>query len=171
MRRPLEHEPFALDLLNTRWVDQGREFDALDDHAWAASWLLSHGFRGWSTEAGAALRETRDALRAIVETPGEGAEVALNLILARGRVRFALRAGVPTRIVEVADEWLPAWEAADNYLDLVGRGPRRLRRCSGAGCALYFYDISRNGGRRWCSMETCGNRSKVSRHYRRVRAG
>lgn len=43
----------------------------------------------------------------------------------------------------------------------------RLRECSGRDCSRLFLDTSRNGSRRWCSMETCGNRSKVRRHYRR----
>lgn len=43
----------------------------------------------------------------------------------------------------------------------------RLRECSGRDCSKLFLDTSRNGSRRWCSMETCGNRSKVRRHYRR----
>jgi predicted RNA-binding Zn ribbon-like protein len=48
-------------------------------------------------------------------------------------------------------------------------GPRaaRLKRCQGARCALLFVDTSRSGRRRWCSMERCGNRTKVAAHRRR----
>ena len=38
-----------------------------------------------------------------------------------------------------------------------------------ATCVLYFYDTSRNGTRRWCSMQGCGGRAKASRHYARTR--
>lgn len=38
----------------------------------------------------------------------------------------------------------------------------RLRQCAGNSCRLIFVDTSRPGRRRWCSMERCGNRSKVS---------
>jgi predicted RNA-binding Zn ribbon-like protein len=31
-------------------------------------------------------------------------------------------------------------------------------------CGWLFVDTSRGGKRRWCSMQTCGNREKVSRH-------
>jgi predicted RNA-binding Zn ribbon-like protein len=31
-------------------------------------------------------------------------------------------------------------------------------------CGWLFADTSRGGRRRWCSMRTCGNREKVSRH-------
>jgi predicted RNA-binding Zn ribbon-like protein len=37
------------------------------------------------------------------------------------------------------------------------------------GCGWLFYDTSRNKSRRWCSMETCGNRAKVHRHYEKQR--
>lgn len=38
----------------------------------------------------------------------------------------------------------------------------RLRSCP--RCGWLFLDTSRGGKRRWCSMRTCGNREKVSRH-------
>ncbi|MCM2416246.1 ABATE domain-containing protein [Streptomyces sp. RKAG290] len=38
----------------------------------------------------------------------------------------------------------------------------RVRACSGPHCAAWFLDTSRPGNRRWCSMETCGNKSKKS---------
>ncbi|MEK8104393.1 CGNR zinc finger domain-containing protein [Micromonospora sp. M12] len=37
-------------------------------------------------------------------------------------------------------------------------------------CVLHFYDTSRNGTRRWCSMDGCGGRAKAARHYQRHRA-
>jgi predicted RNA-binding Zn ribbon-like protein len=43
----------------------------------------------------------------------------------------------------------------------------RVKRCEGGNCALLFVDTSRPGNRRWCSMERCGNRAKVSAHRRR----
>ena len=41
----------------------------------------------------------------------------------------------------------------------------RLKACPDATCLFAFYDASRNRSRRWCSMESCGNRAKV-RTYR-----
>jgi predicted RNA-binding Zn ribbon-like protein len=38
----------------------------------------------------------------------------------------------------------------------------RLRSCP--RCGWLFLDTSRGGKRRWCSMQVCGNREKVSRH-------
>ena len=40
----------------------------------------------------------------------------------------------------------------------------RIRECSGETCAIVYYDESRSGSRRWCSMQRCGNRAKVRRH-------
>ncbi|GAA1387560.1 CGNR zinc finger domain-containing protein [Catellatospora chokoriensis] len=44
---------------------------------------------------------------------------------------------------------------------LTGPHADRVRECGGHRCGLVFLDTSRPGSRRWCSMERCGNRSKV----------
>lgn len=45
-----------------------------------------------------------------------------------------------------------------------------LRRCANHDtCVLMFLDTSRSHTRRWCSMEICGNRSKVAAHSARER--
>jgi predicted RNA-binding Zn ribbon-like protein len=43
--------------------------------------------------------------------------------------------------------------------------PCRLRVCAADDCGLFILDTSRPNNRRWCSMELCGNRSKI-RAYR-----
>jgi hypothetical protein len=60
--------------------------------------------------------------------------------------------------------------AAREMVDLIGTDKaKRVRMCEGGNCYLMFYDTSRPGNRRWCSMQRCGNRHKVgnyrSRHY------
>lgn len=45
-----------------------------------------------------------------------------------------------------------------------------VRRCANPRCILYFYDTTKNGARRWCSMQVCGNRMKVASHSMRGRA-
>lgn len=37
----------------------------------------------------------------------------------------------------------------------------RVRECAADDCDLVFFDESRSGNRRWCSMQRCGNREKV----------
>lgn len=46
----------------------------------------------------------------------------------------------------------------------------RVRVCEdNRGCGYLFIDTTRNHSRRWCSMESCGNRAKARRHYARQR--
>jgi predicted RNA-binding Zn ribbon-like protein len=44
----------------------------------------------------------------------------------------------------------------------------RLKRC--VGCPWLFLDRSKNGSRRWCSMEFCGTEEKMRRYVRKRRA-
>ena len=47
---------------------------------------------------------------------------------------------------------------------------KRVGECADErGCAYLFIDQSRNHSRRWCSMDSCGNRAKAKRHYQRQR--
>ncbi len=48
------------------------------------------------------------------------------------------------------------------------RERRRVRLCPGPKCGWLFIDETKNARRRWCSMETCGNRAKAARHYARA---
>jgi predicted RNA-binding Zn ribbon-like protein len=58
------------------------------------------------------------------------------------------------------------WAVADSAVRLLINGPLgRLGVCP--SCGWLFLDTSRNGTRRWCSMATCGSRSKSRRYYRR----
>ena len=43
----------------------------------------------------------------------------------------------------------------------------RVRQCAGENCTWLFLDTSRNGMRRWCDMQACGNRFKVQRFRKR----
>jgi predicted RNA-binding Zn ribbon-like protein len=45
-----------------------------------------------------------------------------------------------------------------------------LRRCEGDACRRLYLDTSRGRRRRWCSSEVCGNRERVARHRRRLKA-
>ena len=44
-----------------------------------------------------------------------------------------------------------------------------VKQCAGEGCDWLFLDTSRNHLRRWCTMDECGNRTKMRRRYARVR--
>lgn len=58
------------------------------------------------------------------------------------------------------------WSTADL---LVGSAIARLRHCANPKCLWLFLDDSKNGSRRWCAMQACGNRAKAHRHYLRRR--
>ena len=61
----------------------------------------------------------------------------------------------------------PVARAAASLLtsDLAGR----VRECEDdRGCGYLFIDQSKNHSRRWCSMDSCGNRAKARRHYARA---
>jgi predicted RNA-binding Zn ribbon-like protein len=65
----------------------------------------------------------------------------------------------------------PAWAAAEDAARLLTSPDReRLCQCGDAECGWFFLDTSRNRSRRWCSMESCGNRNKARSFYRRARA-
>jgi len=63
--------------------------------------------------------------------------------------------------------WPVVWSAAEL---LMSDDLKYLRECGGHDCDWLFLDTSRNHSRRWCSMDTCGNRAKARRHYRRARS-
>jgi predicted RNA-binding Zn ribbon-like protein len=61
------------------------------------------------------------------------------------------------------------WQITDSAMRLLtSEAARRVKQCS--GCDWLFVDRSRNHQRRWCSMDQCGNRSKMRRRYQREKA-
>jgi predicted RNA-binding Zn ribbon-like protein len=63
----------------------------------------------------------------------------------------------------------PLWEVVAAAVDvLVSGDPKRIKQCpSPDGCGWLFYDVSKNGTRRWCDMRHCGSLSKSRRYYER----
>ena len=95
-------------------------------------------------------------------SPGRGA-----LSKSQGSPR-APRAAFRTNRVNPKLERI-AWAVAlDAVRLLTGPEGDRVRQCADAQCGWFFLDESRNRSRRWCSMETCGNRNKARRFYRRA---
>ena len=64
------------------------------------------------------------------------------------------------------------WPMARSAVELLTAGdPRRVKVCENPyGCGWLFYDGSKNGSRRWCSMEGCGSQVKMRRQYAKRRA-
>ncbi|GEB53684.1 CGNR zinc finger domain-containing protein [Streptomyces cacaoi] len=62
--------------------------------------------------------------------------------------------------------------AADAIDIVAGERDGRLALCASPTCRAAFFDTSRSRTRRWCDMNTCGNREKKARfHGRRKEPG
>ena len=170
--RPLAGEPLALDLLNTRWMASGFPADLLATKEGTRAWLAAAGIATVPTPGTRhALVTARQAIRDVLAVPGGPAALErLNQVLGHGRLRLSIGPPAdPGQTLEVDDPaWRPAVMAAANLLELLKQAPDRIRRCQHPACVLWFYDTTRNGTRRWCSMATCGNRAKAHRHYDRA---
>jgi predicted RNA-binding Zn ribbon-like protein len=62
------------------------------------------------------------------------------------------------------------WPVAHSAIDLLTSAEewKRIKECP--GCGWLFLDTSKNGNRRWCSMDECGSRAKMRRQYARKRS-
>jgi len=144
-------------------------------------WLTTAGLLGGigpsATPTGIQLADAKDLREATYRVLtarrlGDAPTEDVNLInrYARGAVA-AMQIGPGLSIVRLAANPVAVAiaELARASVELV-TGPElpRVRQCD--GCSLLFLDRSRPGQRRWCSMGSCGNRSKTAR-YRAKREG
>lgn len=115
----------------------------------------------WVAEAREARARTYDVLLgragpAVFDRFGEDVRAAAaHLRLVRdGTIRreIAPDAGLATPVHAAV------WQAGEL---LVSPALSRVRACPGTGCGWLFLD--RSGRRRWCTMDTCGNRAKARR--------
>ena len=92
-------------------------------------------------------------------------------------------ASLPRRQLVPASEAVLGWGWAEGGEDDLGRPlwgvvisaaalltskrSRKIRRCASEDCDLLFIANNAGSPRRWCSMKSCGMRSKTHRHYHR----
>ncbi|MDA4125472.1 MAG: ABATE domain-containing protein [Thaumarchaeota archaeon] len=72
------------------------------------------------------------------------------------------------RDAEAADMML--WPIASSAADLLtSEDLARVRECANEeeGCGSLFLDSSKSHTKKWCSMDSCGNRAKVRAYYNR----
>jgi predicted RNA-binding Zn ribbon-like protein len=183
----------AIDFVNTVSGKRLREpIERLNDYADLLSWAeqvgivsgatgksLRRSAREHSRAADAVLeraKEFREALfrifRAVAEKGRpdktdlsrlnrELAEAFDHLEVAEGSGRFSWRFTGEDELASVL--WPVARSASEVLLQ---DDPSRLRMCEDPnGCGWLFFDETRNGQRRWCSMKDCGNRAKARRFY------
>ena len=172
----------CLDFTNTaNW--HGREVvdEKLATPEHVVQWARHAGLAVGRGDAGAALAELRvlraDLRRLFVAAatggaPGRAAIARLNDLLARRGGRVRLTAGGGRVRHEAATDLfdavgLPVAVSAVELLTSPDIG--RVKMCPADRCEWLFVDHSRNGTRRWCSMEDCGNRAKARLHYDRAK--
>lgn len=64
---------------------------------------------------------------------------------------------------------LPLLRSATAIWNLMTFPPAgHIRQCEADNCGGFFVDQSRAKPRRWCSMDSCGNRAKAQRHRKSV---
>ena len=185
----------CLDFTNTvDWRGRDHPVDSLRDYEDLVEWSLTAGIlEEAETErllklgalspqhvesvyrSGVELREaTYRVLRAACEGASpEAADLALlNQVLseALSHTRLAGVDGVYRLEYDSNPPESILWRLAANACELLtSEDLTRVKRCASEECGWLFLDLSRNRSRRWCDMESCGNRMKARRHYRRTR--
>jgi predicted RNA-binding Zn ribbon-like protein len=184
-----------LDFLNTKPVLAEGPTELLPDTEALERWLVVCGIvssaktkslmRGWrhSPEAVAFLKDLiafRERLRDAVLRMEAGSAPAdefvheVNAGLVKHPPVTALRKHKGQFVRETLfepmrpeDLWGPILDAAADLLSEPETD--RIRRCE--ACVIHFFDTSKKGSRRWCSMNICGNKLKVAAYQRRKREG
>lgn len=159
---PLER---ARQFLNTLDLYRGQDTLAVADQATAVLGSLGLGLRGPVTRLELdEVRELRRTLRARwVEDPDARplASYDLTLHLLEGPDQMLRLTGVGSGIRAGMAELVTGL-----HVGQVAGQLGRLRACANPACRWFFWDASRPGTGRWCSMRICGSQHK-SRAYRR----
>ncbi len=181
--RPFEFDPgsFALELLLTG--GPGSVNELLRTPADLVDWLIDSRLANTAPLAGEqihirlselrVLKEFRDTMWTVARTVAhygwpEPAQVELINRCAETAMRLELDA------IAEARRWASPVTGADvlgsaarEAVDIIGGRAARLRECRAEDCDLLFFDTSRPGNRRWCSMRRCGNRRKIQAYRAR----
>lgn len=171
-----------VDFVNTKLIHRGRLIDLIESDGGLADWMSAAGLVVKHRQS-PSLKKTRELRDAISEAfhahmdghpPSKNAMMVINDHIARYRLENRLRYQDGEFFIEEINEGLSAegvysllaYQAAEL---LISTKPEALKICSGSDCVLMFKDMSRGQKRRWCSMETCGNRAKAAAHYRNTK--
>ncbi|MGW4058114.1 CGNR zinc finger domain-containing protein [Amycolatopsis sp. NPDC004747] len=94
------------------------------------------------------------AVRVINDRSGRGRAAAVLTPEGRRRWRLTASSGVEDALGVIA---------ADAIAIIAGERDGRLALCASPTCRAAFFDTSQSRTRRWCDMNTCGNRQKKAR--------
>jgi len=125
-----------------------------------------------------AVREFREKLRNEILAWEDGADVHRTTVAELNRLMAAhpmLSKVQATGNVPSLELWFEPHQPEDLFAPLAHSAAKlfaeadrnRVRMCD--QCVLHFYDTSKKGTRRWCSMQLCGNRLKVAAYAARQR--
>jgi predicted RNA-binding Zn ribbon-like protein len=166
----------SLDFVRTlRHRGEGTETEMLPDTAALTAWVAQFGPwpsaprpAGVGQDAAArGLREAVYELIVVARSPQ-----GIHGFSSRGRETVNSAALSPVPAPHLGPSGSIRWHADDptsatlaliarDALDLVSsRAIDRVHECANPGCQALFLDSSRPGTRRWCSMNTCGNKAK-----------
>ena len=184
----------ALDFLNTCPVQNGEPLELLSDFNAVLRWFRAAGLlssrqvddlgQQWrgsapARDVTAAMRELREKLRKEIiawERTGRlhrSTLDELNQIMTEHPMLTRLKGNTTEVMTEL---WFEASQPEELFAPLAYNAAvlfasvelSRVRKCG--HCVLHFYDTSKKGTRRWCSMQLCGNRLKVRAYTVRQRA-
>lgn len=182
----------ALDFLNSVAAPHGESIDWLEDGPSLLNWMrqgfgAALGAAAGSTElnaTAASARALREWFRGFVAkhagtplTPAVARALKpLNELLASDQCYEQIVAGDGDEPLVLHSSHRPdapnalLQPVAHAIADLICQADfTNVRHCEGAGCTLWFLDVSKGHRRRWCSMTVCGNRAKVAQHRARQR--
>lgn len=183
----------ALDFLNTRPVQNGEAVELIPNFSSLLRWLRAAellssrhaselqakwGKTTRAEELTETLREEREKLRKDVlawESNGSlhrSTIDRLNRVLAEHPMNTRLKREGKNISTELSfdpsePENLFAPVAHSAAMLFAHVDSNRVRKCD--RCVLHFFDTSKKGTRRWCSMQLCGNRFKVAAYAARQR--
>jgi predicted RNA-binding Zn ribbon-like protein len=167
-------------LVNT--IDLEGDDDQLDSPEALRRFLVGQGLLAASETVGAedlaAAVELREALRAMLRVNhGEPLDPAALQAVNRAAAGLPLQLGFDAEGRPALGPGSPGFRGAMAAL-LAGVAQasaqgtwERLKVCSADSCQWAFYDRSKNRSGRWCSMQTCGNRTKTRTYRSRRRGG
>jgi predicted RNA-binding Zn ribbon-like protein len=167
-------------LVNT--VDLEDNDDRLDSPEALRQFLTGQGLLGPTEPVGPAdlalAVELREALRAMLRVNhGEPLDPAALEVVNRAAAGLPLQVGFDAEGQPVLGPGSGGCRGALAVL-LAGVAQasaqgtwERLKACSAESCQWAFYDRSKNRSGRWCSMQTCGNRTKTRTYRSRRRTG
>ncbi|BAX96353.1 hypothetical protein MSTE_01019 [Mycobacteroides stephanolepidis] len=172
----LDNAVLAFRFTATVFDRAGAASERLTDPGRLGLWLQANGLRfsdASLTEADlAAATELRESIhRAGAQVAGGGriapdAIRTLNAFSRNGNAHRLLENGEATWRGECVADALSII-AADAIETLGGPDRDRVKACSDEQCHGLYLDTSRADNRRWCNMNTCGNRAKKAAMSRR----